>query len=139
MQNSDNSGDSIVIDTYAWIEYFKGSVEGERAKKIIEGKESKLFTPTIVVAELSDKYRREEIYEWVVRKKFIMLKTKILQLDIAVADDAGRLKQDMRKTHNDVGLADAIIAAHAESINASILTGDKHLKGRKKSIDITSS
>lgn len=132
-----NSGDenSIIIDTYAWIEYFKGSEEGNKAKKIIEGNFN-LFTPSIVIAELSDKYRREGLKEWEIRNKFIRLKTKILLLDENIADKAGELKQDLKKKYKDAGLADAIVWVHALDISAQILTGDKHLKDLKNSIDI---
>ena len=127
--------DKVIIDTYAWIEYFKGSREGKKAKKFIEGS-FELFTPSIVIAELSDKYRRENIGEWTIRKRFIKLKTKILDLDEKVADEAGKLKQDLRKKYSDASLADAIILAHSISVGAKILTGDKHLRNLKNSIDL---
>jgi len=135
--NSDKvSGRKIVIDTYAWIEYFKGSQEGAKAKRFIEGK-FELFTPSIVIAELSDKYRREKIEEWSVRNKFIKFKTKILNLDENIANRAGELKQELKKQHKNAGLADAIIIAHSLDIEARILTGDKHLKYLKNAIDVT--
>lgn len=130
------SGKNIVIDTYAWIEYFRGSEEGLKAKGFIDGAFS-LFTPSIVVAELSDKYRREEIAEWDSRRKFISVKSRILELDETIADKSGELKHYLRKLHKDAGLADAIVFAHANIINAKILGGDKHLKDLKESIDIT--
>ena len=34
----------FIIDSFAWIEYFKASESGEKAKKIIEKKENELFT-----------------------------------------------------------------------------------------------
>ena len=135
MQNSDRQG-RIIIDTYAWIEYFKGSKEGEKAKKFIEG-QFELCTPSIVIAELSDKYRRERIEDWDARNRFIKLKTKILFLDENIADKAGELKQNLRKTYKDTGLADAIILAHSMNRNGRILTGDKHLKNLNNSIDLT--
>lgn len=134
-QNSDKDT-LIVIDTYAWIEYFRGSEEGERSRKFIEGKFS-LSTPSVVIAELSDKYRRDKILEWETRRKFISVKSKILQLVESTADRSGELKNELRKDYKDIGLADAMIVAHAEELNAKILTGDKHLKDMKQSIDIT--
>ena len=128
--------DKIVIDTYAWIEYFRGSDEGLKAKKFIED-DFELFTPSIVIAELSDKYRREDITEWEIRKRYIKLKTKMLYLDENVADKAGELKQELKKKYKDAGLADAIVFAHSLDVEARILTGDKHLKNLKHSIDLT--
>src|SRR3989338_8071023 len=124
-RDSDKSG--IVIDTYAWIEYFRGSAEGIKAKKFIEGNSS-LFTPSIVIAEMSDKYRREGIAEWDIRKKFITVKSKIIDLNESIADKSGELKQEMRRDFKDIGLADAIVAAHSYILGARILTGDKHLR-----------
>lgn len=131
-----NSDDPVVIDTYAWIEYFKGSAEGVQAKKYIEGS-AECCTPSVVIAELSDKYRREGIGEWDVRNRFMQLKTKILLLDATVADKAGELKQELKKTFKDAGLADAIVWAHAQRIGGRIVTGDKHLRNLKDAIDVT--
>ena len=131
------SSDRIVVDTYAWIEYFKGSKEGKKVKKLVESN-LELFTPSIVVAELSDKYRRENMEkEWEIRNKFIRFKTTILHLEEITADKAGELKQKLREKYKDAGLADAIVWSHAVDINGKILTGDKHLKLLKESLDIT--
>ena len=97
-----------------------------------------MCTPSIVIAELSDKYRRERIQEWNIRKRFIKLKTKILVLDEIIADNAGEHKQELRNTYKDVGLADAIVVAHAHERSARIITGDKHLRQLDNAIDITS-
>ena len=42
-----------IIDSYAWVEYFKGSEQGESAKDFIENKNS--ATSVITIAELSEK------------------------------------------------------------------------------------
>ena len=133
-QNSEKN--RIVIDTYAWIEYFKGSDEGLKAKKFIDN-DFLLFTPSMVIAELSRIYRKEGKPEWDSRRKFISAKSRITELDEITADKSGELKQELRKIHKDIGLADAIIASHASKLNARILTGDKHLKNLDNSIDIS--
>ena len=137
MPDSDKQiNDRIVVDTYAWVEYFKGSAEGTKAKKFIEGN-FELFTPSIVIAELSDKYRREKIEEWPIRNRFIVLKTQILILNEDIADNAGEVKQELKSKFKHAGLADAIVFAHSIDSDTKILTGDKHLKHLKNSIDIT--
>ena len=125
----------VVIDTYAWIEYFRGSASGAKARRIIDG-EYELLTPAVVIAELSDKYRKEGMIDWDARRRFVLLKSAIISLDETVADNAGELKQQLRKEHKDAGIVDAIILAHSISTNARILTGDSHLKSLKNSIDI---
>jgi predicted nucleic acid-binding protein len=132
--NSDRQ--KIVLDTYAWIEYFRGSEQGKIAKKFVEGN-FELFTPSIVIAELSDKYRREKITQWEIRKKFIEFKTQILFLDGNIADKAGEMKQKLKETYRDAGLADAVVLAHSIDTNSKILTGDKHLRNLENSLDIT--
>lgn len=54
------SDEAHVIDSYAWLGHFSGSTAGARAKPSIES--SKGMTPTIVVAELSEKSRREKLH-----------------------------------------------------------------------------
>jgi predicted nucleic acid-binding protein len=44
---------NYIIDTYAWIEYFKASKMGETAKEYIESEQA--VTPVIVVSEISRK------------------------------------------------------------------------------------
>ncbi len=125
------SSDRIILDTYAWIEYFRGA--SEVAKKFIEGR-YELLTPTIVLAELSDKYRREGNSQWEFRRRFIKLRSRVIFLDDRTADRAGDLKMDLRKHYNDASLADAIILAHCVQTNSKILTGDKHFKHVKNAI-----
>jgi hypothetical protein len=72
-----------VIDSYAWIEYFKGSEYGEKAKKYIEN--GNCATPTIVLAELSDNYQREGWVFWEEDLEFILAKTKIIDLTKEIA------------------------------------------------------
>ena len=49
-----------VLDSYAWIEYFLGSYKGEKVGKIVEAEENELFTPSIVVAEVTSVASREK-------------------------------------------------------------------------------
>lgn len=134
---TDSGLEKIVVDTYAWIEYFRGSEEGKRAKTYIDG-DYLLLTPPIVVAELSDKYWREGKEDrWDVRKHFVRLRSDVLDLDYELADEAGRLKRELRADHDTVGLADAIILAHARAEDAVVLTGDQHLTGQESVIDVS--
>jgi predicted nucleic acid-binding protein len=116
-----------VIDSYAWIEYFKGTEYGRRAAKYIE--RGNCATPTIVLAELSDKYHREGWKFWEDDLEFILAKTEIIDLTKEIAIKAGEIKKMMRNSHPNFGLADAIIYETAQSVNAPVLTGDEHFKG----------
>ncbi len=92
---------SHVIDTYAWIEYFRASREGETARKYIEQEGS--ATPAIVVAEVSRKTlarsrgRNETKDGRVKHLEFIRSASQILQLDFDEAASAGELDVEMKK------------------------------------------
>ncbi len=135
-QNPENT--KIVIDTYAWIEYFRGSAEGKKAANFIDD-EFTLLTPAIVIAELSDKFRRSGLSRiWEdERIIFIGVKSEIISIDQSIADRAGKIKLERRIQFKDFGLGDALVLAVAEQYNAKLLTGDKHLKTEKITIDIT--
>lgn len=116
---------NVVVDSYAWVEYADGSTEGERARRYIEG-EAALFTPAVVVAELSDRAMRtdrrtgwnETLYPFVSRN------TSIVPLDAKIADRAGETKWELRESSPQAGLADAIVLATAREHDGRVLTGD---------------
>ena len=55
--NSENT--EYLLDTYAWIEYFIASKEGEKVNNLV--KHQIVHTSIISIAELSDKYHRENL------------------------------------------------------------------------------
>lgn len=115
----------VVVDSYAWVEYAEGSEEGARAREYIEG-EHALYTPAIVVAELSDRSTRtdrrtawtESLYP------FVRGHTTVVPLTSERADRAGALKWELRETSPEAGLADAIVLGTAREHDARVLTGD---------------
>lgn len=117
--------DTIVVDSFAWIEYADGSRAGENAREFIEGPSS-LVTPAIVIAELSEKATRtgrrddwsERLYPYIRRQ------TTIAPLTPDLADRAGELKWSLREASPEVGLADALVLATARDAEAKVLTGD---------------
>ena len=121
-----------VIDAYAWIEYFMGSQKGEKTRTYIES--GKSATPIIVIAELSDKYKREGWSTWATDLDFILTNSKIAELSIKIASDAGHTKNVMRKEKSNFGLADAIILETARTLNTKVLTGDPHFHGLEEAI-----
>ncbi len=121
-----------VIDAYAWIEYFRGSQKGENARTYIES--GRTATPIIVIAELSDKYERESWGTWTTDLDFILSNSKIAELSIEIASNAGHTKNVMRKEKADFGIADAIILETARALNTKVLTGDPHFHGLEEAI-----
>jgi predicted nucleic acid-binding protein len=127
----------ILLDTYAWIEYFRGSEEGRIVKELIESK-SEILTPTLVIAELSDKYRRTgKGNEWEKdRMRVVKLRSAVVALNASSANEAGRTKLQMRSQYEDFPLADGMILAIAREREASILTGDRHLRNLPESMNL---
>jgi predicted nucleic acid-binding protein len=123
-----------VFDSYAWIEYFRGSKKGEKVKNFVESKKG--VTPIIVIAELSAKYHKEGWDFWDKDLQFIMSKSVIFDLTLEIASSAGKTRKDLRKEKPNFGLADAIILETGKSINAPVLTGDPHFKGLSNTIFI---
>jgi len=116
-----------LLDTYAWVEYFIGSNEGEIVKKLIESE--RIHTSIISIAELSDKYYREGLTdEWEGRYKFIASKSNIIQLTMEIAKNAGPIKWKLRETIEKIGLADAIIIETAFQKGLILVSGDPHLE-----------
>ena len=117
-----------VIDSYAWIEYFRGTRAGVKARRYIEEENS--ATPTILIAELSRKLlreieaRRETPEGRRVRLKFIRASTLIVNLTEDIAILAGKINVEGRGW----GLADSIILATARKSKAKVVTGDEHFR-----------
>ena len=127
----------FTLDTYAWIEYFEGSSIGAGVKVVIEQEDCELFTPSVVLAELSDAVVKGKIkQDWQDLARFVTFNTQIQEIDAELARDAGIIKNDLRKKHPDFGLIDAIVLATARKTNSKLLTGDAHLVGEPNVIDI---
>lgn len=119
---------AFIIDTYAWIEYFKGSELGKKIKGKIEIKGN--ITPTIVLAEIKKHFTDYSVQSFDEKFKFIDSISIILPLDKNVAIEAGYI----RSTTNvkNIGIVDCILLATAKNYNIKVLTGDKHFKEIKE-------
>ncbi|MDP6155471.1 MAG: PIN domain-containing protein [Candidatus Thermoplasmatota archaeon] len=123
-----------VFDSYAWIEYFRGSPKGEKVRNYVENEKG--VTPMIVIAELSAKYNAENWDFWEDDLHFIMSKSYIYNLNIDIAERAGKTRKIMRSKRRNFGLADAIILETGKAVSAPVITGDPHFKGLDNTIFI---
>lgn len=114
-----------VIDTFAWVEYFAGSERGQRAKQFVEGGEG--ITPSIVIAEFTDKYEREGMNSEE-RLAFIKTKTTISSLDEDIAEAAGKISAQRRTKVRGWGLVDSVVLATARAKGVKVVTGDEHFR-----------
>jgi len=120
----------VLVDSWAWIEYLKGSPPGKKAQEIIEGKNQ------VIIASIN----LAEIYKFLLENKpkeadilidGIIQSSFIIPLETSLALKAAKIKHTLK-----MGLADAIVKATAEENHAQILTGDDDFKSFKDVIYI---
>lgn len=116
----------MLLDSFAWMEYFMGTLKGEKVKRFVEDN-SQLYTSPIVIAEIYSKSRRTDGNEQE-RTDFIMKRCAVVVLDEKIAIEAAKIHAENKVKTPDFGLADAIILASARSRNMKVLTGDSHFK-----------
>jgi predicted nucleic acid-binding protein len=122
-----------VVDTFAWIEYFAGSEEGQKVQPYVEGGET--VTPSIVIAEFTDKYEREGKNPKE-RLSFIRTKSSISPLDDDLAESAGKISAERRKKVKGWGLVDSVVLATARAKGAKVVTGDEHFRDLEETVMI---
>src|SRR5487761_79130 len=125
-----------VIDSYAWIEYFRGTPSGEKAKEFIES--GSAATSTITRAELQEKYLKEKWDSFESDLKFMTTKTSIISIDQKISLLAGRINHENKsnKKIKNWGMADSIVLATARIFSSKVVTGDPHFKDLKDAIMI---
>jgi predicted nucleic acid-binding protein len=117
----------FVIDSYAWVEYLRGSPKGKVARKYIEGQSA--ATSAITIAELRSKYLREGWSFFDSDLGFISTRTVMAPVDTAVALLAGEINHQRRKNVANWGMADSIVLATARNSSCKVVTGDPHFRG----------
>jgi len=108
----------LLIDTDVLIDYLRDHAD---AVAYLEAITERVLVSAITVAELYAGVREGE--ERTALADFVKA-FEIVLVDEAIATQGGLYRRDYRKSHN-VGLADAIIAASAESQNAVLVTLNK--------------
>lgn len=122
----------FVIDSYAWIEYFRGSSSGVKARRYIEG--GSAATSAITLAELQEKYLREKRQFFQEDSNFITTRTVLIPVDHSIALLAGEINYAQKKTIKDWGIADSVILATARNASAKVITGDPHFRGVQEAV-----
>ena len=122
----------MLIDSFAWIEYFMGTKKGEEVKEVVES-DVQLYTSPIVIAEIYSKSlrtdgRAEE------RRSFIVKRCAVIPIDEEIAVEAAKIHAEAKETMADFGLADAFVLASARYKHVKVLTGDTHFKDFSESI-----
>ncbi len=127
---------TIVVDSYAWIEYFLGSDKGKTVLEELRRAELTI-TPSVVLAELAHKYFREGMDADSVgeRVNFIRSVSIIRELDDSVIlglKEAYSVLLDNARRQGVRGkpaLNDAIVLSTSLIVDGFVITGDRHFKG----------
>jgi predicted nucleic acid-binding protein len=121
----------MLIDSFAWIEYFMGSDKGLKVKKIVDNTTIAYTSPIIIAEVYSKSIRTEGIEKAKERRDFILNRCVFVPADEEIASDAGKIHAQMKEEIANFGLADAFILATANKKRTKVLTGDKHFKGMR--------
>jgi predicted nucleic acid-binding protein len=117
---------TVLIDSWAWIEYWKGGRFAEKAAPYIEGDEEAVAS-TINLAE---------VYLWVAKSYdettagekvgTIEKRCHVVPVERDTAVEAARIKKKEK-----LGLADSLILATARQVGGKVVTGDPDMKSLK--------
>jgi hypothetical protein len=106
---------AMLLDTDVLIDFLRGD---EKAVSFVNANSSRIILSSVVVAELYAGVKGDA--EQATLERFISL-FRVIPVDSEIAKTGGLYKRDFSKSHG-VGLADAILAATAESENAELIT-----------------
>lgn len=122
----------MMLDSFAWMEYFMGTPKGEKVQKLVDD-DSQLYTSPIIIAEIYSKSLRTD-GKAEERNDFIIKRCAVVAFDVMIAVEAAKIHAQNRVKTHDFGLADAIILASARSRKTKVLTADPHFKNFKDAV-----
>src|SRR5690348_11614658 len=115
-----------VIDSWAWIEYFRGTSAGTIVQMKMKNKE--LFTNAVSLSEVISKFKRERLDTNFAFEAILSL-SKIIDITPKLAKEVGILHGTLKSSKPNLSLADAYALQSAIQLNAKVLTGDPDFKG----------
>ncbi len=122
----------IIFDAYAWVEY---AVDGPYASRVsgILAEYEEIYTPASVVAELRDSMLKKGIPIASIQQiiRYAEAKSRIVDIDFEIAQLAGEINFQQKKTVTGWGMLDSFVYAVAKSRGGRVLTGDSHFRNLK--------
>ncbi|NJD52229.1 MAG: type II toxin-antitoxin system VapC family toxin [Candidatus Methanoperedens sp.] len=120
---------TVLVDSWAWIEYFKGTLAGEKVKELLENSQDKIIVSTVNIAEVYNSFLRDYSYPDNNRyakasRNAIKQRSYICEVDEKIAVDSAKIMHEKKW-----GLGDSIIYATAKREEAKVMTGDPHFRG----------
>jgi len=122
--------DSLVVDSWAWVEYLRGSETGKRVDARISSA-SEVWTSVVSLTEVVSKYKREGLQE----QTAIEAMSSLSRFGVPNRDDAievGKLHAQVKERSANFGFADSFVLQLARKIGAKVLTGDPDFKGLRE-------
>lgn len=107
--------DALMLDTDVMVDFLRGH---PRAIALVKGYSGTIILPSIVIAELYAGVQGDQ--ELAAMDDFVAL-CRVVPITRELARAGGIHKRDYTKSHN-IGLADAIVAATAQSEKADLKT-----------------
>jgi len=122
--------DRLVVDSWAWVEYLRGSEAGKRVDTRIS-QAGEVWTAVISLTEVVSKYRREKLSEQTAIEAIGSLsKFELPSRNDAI--EAGRIHAEVKTKSANFGLADAFVLQLARKVKGKVLTGDSDFKGLRE-------
>jgi PIN domain nuclease of toxin-antitoxin system len=117
---------SLVVDSWAWVEYLRGSAMGRRVDARIS-LDVQLWTSVISLTEVVSKYRREKLSE----QTAIEAISSLSKFGIPGRDDAieaGKIHSEIKMKSANFSLGDAFVLQLAHKVHGKVLAGDPDFK-----------
>ena len=124
---------SLIIDSYAWIEYLLSTAKGLEVKKALDSSGNRIFTHVLSISEIASRIARAG-GDHLESIEIIISLSEIVDIDPDVSARAGKLHSTIREQIKDFGLVDAFILLAARDNGAKRLTGDPHFKNMKEAV-----
>ncbi|MCB9359098.1 PIN domain-containing protein [Candidatus Woesearchaeota archaeon] len=119
----------FIVDSHAWISYFKGDVSAEILGDLINNRK-RLITIECCLSEIKCIALRDWS-DFKRMKAIIAANSTILPVLQENWLGAAQIRHDIRKTVQRFGLIDAILVSRQKDLKCKILTGNPHFKKMK--------
>jgi PIN domain nuclease of toxin-antitoxin system len=123
----------LVLDSWAWIEYFEGSKKGEKVKQVLLDPRDEVFTHSVSLAEIISKAKRtgmnvDEVWTAVTGN------SNVIEGKVEESKNVGITHATIKSRNRNFSLADAFVLAAARKIKAKVLTADPDFKNIENAI-----
>lgn len=118
---------TVLIDSWAWLEFFRGSKKGEEIKSYVMDENQEIIISSINLAEIYrlalDRFDEQTAEK---RRRAMISRCYLIPVDEDIAIEGAKFRHK-----RDWGLGDALIYATSIREGAKVLTGNPHFKGLK--------